>query len=184
MPVIKKWSESFVIDGENLPVKLQDFRWRGFSNLVTNNLRWILAEFIVSMAVGATEKPRDEWDSYDVITPEGIKLEVKSASYNQSREQTKFSTISFSIRPTQWWVDEMRDVVAKRQADMYVFCLLKHKDKATINPLDLWQREFYVVPVNRLNEGLWAQKTLSLGRLQKLVERPVSYHELRGAIVA
>jgi hypothetical protein len=37
--------------------------------------------------------PWRKWDSYDVLTPGGIKIEVKSCSYVQSWAQSRPSTI-------------------------------------------------------------------------------------------
>lgn len=48
------------------------------SDLRTNNTRGYLAEYLVAKAVGATTC-RVEWDTYDVLTPEGPRVEVKSA---------------------------------------------------------------------------------------------------------
>ena len=185
IPVVwkKDWREIFVMDGQPLNFALVDFRWWWFSNLVTNNLRWILAEYIVATAVWADHTPREERDAYDVITPEGINIEVKSASYIQSREQRTFSVPSFSIRPTQWRDDVVwRQWEKKRQADVYVFCLLAHKDQATINPLDLSQRVFYIIPTQILNEQCKSQKTLSLSRLQKMWFTPVQYPKIADTI--
>lgn len=41
-----------------------------------NNVRGDLAEFLVARAVGATG-PRVEWDAYDVLAPDGTRIEVK-----------------------------------------------------------------------------------------------------------
>jgi hypothetical protein len=175
--------ELFVMNGQTLPFALQDFRWRWFSNLVTNNLRWILAEYIVATAVWAHQHPREERDAYDVVTPEGISIEVKSASYIQSRAQNKLSSISFSVRPTQWRDDILwRLNDKKRQADVYVFCLLAHKEQETLNPLDLTQRIFYIVATQVLNEQCEGQKTLSLSRLQKMWFAPVQYAKIADTI--
>ncbi len=165
---IKTWNEPFICDGNILPLQLKDFWWRWFSQIVTNNLRWILAEYIVASDIGIIDTPRKERDKYDLITPEGITIEVKSASYIQSREQKDFSRISFSIRPTKWYDDTTmkRDDELKRQSDVYIFCLLSHKDQETINPLDMNQREFFVLPTILIDNEL--QKNILLSKLEKL----------------
>ncbi len=38
------------------------------------------------------------------------------------------------------------NVERKRQADVYVFALLSHRDKATLDPLNVAQWEFYILP--------------------------------------
>jgi hypothetical protein len=46
--------------------------------------------------------------------------------------------------------------------------LLNHKNKDTINPLNLSQWKFYVVETSLLDKELNDQKTISLGTLNKL----------------
>ena len=62
---------------------LDYWRWAE-SDLLNNTRRAIVAEFLVARAVGATDVPRVEWASVDVVTPEGVKIEVKSSAYVQS----------------------------------------------------------------------------------------------------
>ena len=79
---------------------------------------------------------------------------MKSAAYLQSWKQSDFSTISFDIRPTLGW-DSSNAVTATeraRQGDIYVFCLLHHKDKTTIDALDLSQWTFYLLRTSIMNE--------------------------------
>jgi len=180
IPVVKKsWKEFFLLDGDNLPLQLRNFRERWFSNLSTNNLRGILAEYIVASAVWCSDKPREERDAYDLLTKDGIKVEVKSASYIQSREQKDYSNISFSIRPTKGWDDEWnREQIVKRQSDIYVFCLLAHKSQETLNPIDLNQWEFYVVSTRLLNEQVGKQKSISLWKLSILSIKSVWYEKI------
>ena len=40
---------------------------------------------------------------------------------------------------------------SKRQSDVYVFALLKHKDKQTVDPLNVKQWDFHVVPTKALD---------------------------------
>ena len=91
------------------------------------------------MDIGDLGETRDLWDAYDLLTTVGVKVEVKSASYLQSWEQKKHSYISFGIQPTTRLDDPSPDNKKQRQADVYVFAVLAHKDKATVDPLDLSQ---------------------------------------------
>ncbi|MDQ2798836.1 MAG: hypothetical protein M3Y13_04230, partial [Armatimonadota bacterium] len=169
-----------------MPLMLLDFwRWSA-SDLVSNATRGILAEFIVASALGVAGGVRAEWDAFDLLTPSGLKVEVKSASYLQSWYHRKLSPITFGIRPTRL-VDTDTNVVSselRRQADVYVFCLLAHKDKATVDPLDLSQWAFYVLPASVLDDKLPGQKTLALSRLLTLNPAAVSYNELASAVEA
>jgi hypothetical protein len=102
---LKTGEESFKFDSRSLNFKLTDFwRW-SVSDLVSNATRGRLAEFIVATALEIDLKAavRDEWAAFDLESPEGIKIEVKSAAYLQSWSQLKLSNICFSIRPSRYW---------------------------------------------------------------------------------
>jgi hypothetical protein len=72
----------------------------------------------------------------------------------------------------------------KRQADVYVFCLLAHKDKPTLDPLDLAQWEFYVLPSKVLDDKLPTQKTLSLAGLLRLEPMKAEFGNIGKAIAS
>ena len=66
---------------------------------------------------------------------------------------------------------------------MYVFCLLKGKDRESIDPLDVEQWEFYVLSTSELDRIVPTQKTIRLGPLLKdLRPRQCKYDELKAAI--
>lgn len=182
----QKTGEEVITDnGIKTRIKLVDFwRW-SVSNLVSNATRGILAEFIVGTALGIDMNVlRDEWDAYDLITKEGIKIEVKSSAYLQCWGQKKFSNISFSINKTKSW-DYERDKrikESKRHADIYVFCHLKHTDQETIDPLKMEQWDFYVLPTSRLDNYERSQSSITLNSLRKLTDAK-PYSELKTAIV-
>ena len=151
-PVInpEQFSGDEVIFGDT---KLVDYwRW-AHSNLIDNTERGAFAEYLVHTAVGATSKTRTNWDKYDVLSPEGIRIEVKAAGYIQSWAQKKLSTISFSIRPTYGWDAETNQYSEEcvRQSDVYVFCLHKQTEQETVNILDVSQWTFFVLPTAIMN---------------------------------
>ena len=178
--------EPFEFNGSPLPINLLSFWQWSSSDIVGNALRGILAEYIVASSVGMSSGIRTEWDVFDIETPEGIKVEVKSAAFVQSWKQKKHSTIQFSIRPTQGWDSESNERISevRRQADVYVFCLLKHKEQSSINPLNMDQWLFYVLPTNTLNQSVGTQKTITLKGLEILNPSKVNYGELHAAIKA
>ena len=166
--------------------KVLDFWQWGFSDLLTNTLRSVLAEFIVASALGIQDGLRDPWLEYDLITDDGIKIEVKSAAYVQSWPQDKPSPISFSIAKAKRWAFRPTRLEGKlkRHADIYVFCLLEHKDRKSIDPLNIDQWKFFVLPTGAINKKLGGQKHLSIGRLLKLNPAITSYKELASTIRA
>ena len=183
--VVKKdGSEPFQLNGRVLPFNVLSFWQWSSSDLVGNALRGKLAEYIVATAVGSIEQIRTEWDAYDVVTPEGVKIEVKSGAYIQSWTQNRLSTIQFGIRQTQGWDAKTNTYSSQieRQSDVYVFCVLEHKDQETIDPLNLNQWVFYVIATSLLNRVAGNQKTISLSSLLKLKPREVTYGEINHAI--
>jgi len=146
-----------------------------------NALRGVLAEFIVASTIDILDKPRDEWDAYDLQTKNGLKIEIKSSSYLQSWEQNKLSTISFGIQETSKfdYKTNKYDKEKKRQSDIYIFCVLSHKDKNSVNPLNLSQWDFYILETKILNEKVKTQKSITLSSLLKLEPIKVKYDRLK-----
>lgn len=182
-------TESFQIKTASVEAKVLDFWQWSCSNLLGNTLRGQLAEYIVGLALGCVEGTRQEWDAVDLLwttdTDRSIRIEVKSAAYLQSWEQTEHSAISFDIAPKRSW-DEKTNTVASeflRSSDVYVFCLLHHKDKSTVNPLDLSQWSFYALSTDRINKEFTEQQRIALGPLERLHGPPFGFAELPDQIL-
>ncbi len=177
--------EPFRASGESIDgADVLDFwRW-SFSDLVSNATRGVLAEYLVGKALSCREQVRVQWAPYDLTTPNGITIEVKSAAYIQSWQQDRFSQIGFDVRPTTAWSekDASYDTDPKRQADVYVFALLTHQDQKTLDPLNLDQWTFYVLPTAALNESVPGQKRLSLTTLIDQQPEEATYSSLAPAV--
>jgi hypothetical protein len=175
----KTGDESFTSSDKSLDLQLSDFWKWSVSDLVSNATRGILAEFLVASALGLTVGIRSEWDAFDISFGE-IKIEVKSAAYLQSWAHAKLSDITFTIRQTYAWDSQTNtsSTELRRQANLYIFCLLKHLDKETIDPMNLDQWEFYLLPSKILDEQLPIQKTISLAKLLRLKPCIAKYEEL------
>lgn len=181
---VKTGNEELTFDDKAVGYSLLDFWKWSVSDILSNATRGILAEFIVGTSLGLRiENVRNEWDAFDLVTDDGIKIEVKSSSYIQSWYQKDYSKTSFSIKSARFWdaKNNVQSVESKRHADVYVFCLLKHKDQETINPLKLEQWEFYVLPTSRLNNYERSQSSITLNSLKKLTDA-VTYESLKAKI--
>ena len=182
--MLKTGSEPFHSGGVPINRTLLDF-WRWSSaDLISNTLRGVLAEYLVACALNLPQEARVEWDAFDLRTPSGLKVEVKSAAYLQSWDQTAPSKVRFGISPTRAF-DEATNSYAekrKRQADIYVFCLLHHQDKATVDPLDMSQWTFYLLAAAALDAKMPAQKSITLASLLKMNPVQCAYQELVQAI--
>ncbi|KAA3436756.1 hypothetical protein [Rufibacter hautae] len=177
---LKSGQEKLTFNGQEQNFSLLDFWKWSVSDILSNATRGRLAEFIVATATSIDiRQVRNEWGAYDLETPNGVKIEVKSAAYLQSWEQNRLSTISFSTKlsmPWDWEIDK-RSTVAVRSADVYVFCLLHHEDKRTVDPLNMNHWEFYVLATEELNNYKRSQHSITLNSLKKLTNA-VLYNEL------
>jgi hypothetical protein len=175
--------QPFHASGKPLDLRLLSFWKWACSAACGNALRGLVAEYLVAHAVNAVGACRVEWDACDVRTPSGLRIEVKASGYLQSWKQRGLSSISFDIAAKRAW-DAQTNVMAARPlrtSDVYVFALHAHRDKATVDPLDVAQCEFYVVPTATIEARHVAQKRLGLTSLRR-VASAVAFFELGPAI--
>ncbi len=160
----KTGKEPFLNSGVGMQKTLYDFWAWAFSDIIGNTERGKLAEYIVAMAIGTADEISTSWESYDLATPDGVRIEVKTSGYLQTWEQKSLSKINFGIRPTHAWdsKENIYDDSIVRQADAYVFCVHKHTEQDTLNPLDINQWDFYTLSTKVLNEKATNQKTITL----------------------
>ena len=180
---LKTGREQLIFDNESLTFSLSDFwRW-SVSDILSNATRGRFAEFIVATATNIDITiVRDEWSEYDLVTPGKIKLEIKSSAYLQSWAQKKLSAISYSTKAHRFDnITGKHNETPKRHADVYVFCLLHHENKQTVNPLDLNQWSFYVLATKELNGYTRSQHSITLKSLQRLTQS-VIYTQLNSEI--
>ena len=168
-------SEKF-LNSENLPISdktIGDYWQWAFSDLIGNTERGVIAEYLVAMASGSERPVRNSWESYDIQSTNGKKIEVKSAAYVQSWAQSKPSQIRFSIRKTLEWVPEENRFGKdrKRHSDLYVFCVLTEKIKSEVNPLDIEQWEFYIMSTQLIDKELADSQSISLATVLKYSQR-------------
>lgn len=166
--------------------RLLDFDLLGFwqwsaSDLVSNATRGILAEYLVATAVGGALGVRTAWAEYDLRTPDGTRIEVKSAAYVQTWHQERLSHISFRYPKTLGRAGG--DDTPCRHADVYVFALLANQDQSTLDPLDVSQWEFFVLPTAVLDTRKRSQHSITLPSLRKLVAA-VRYSDLEKAVAS
>jgi hypothetical protein len=177
-------SEVFHVAGTELGFNLLSFWQWSASDVVSNTMRGVLAEYLVAQALGAAKGVREEWAPYDLLDPRGITVEVKSAAYIQSWHQERLSPIVFSCPKTRTWNPNSGayEEEPRRQAHVYVFALLAHQDQATLDPLDLDQWEFYVVPTAVLDARERSQHSITLPSLRAVHGDPVGFEGIAEAV--
>jgi hypothetical protein len=78
-------AEPFTAAGRPVGPAVADFWHWSRSDLLDNTERGVLAEFIVAIALGIpADGMREGWAAWDLTTPDGVRVEVKSAAYLQS----------------------------------------------------------------------------------------------------
>lgn len=165
---------------------LDFWRWSA-SDLLSNATRGRFAEYLVAKALGiSTDGVRDEWAPYDLVLPGGYGVEVKSAAYLQTWGHAELSKIMFKVRPSRSWDPETNVLseLPQRSAAVYVLALLKHQDKATVDPLEVEQWSFFVLPRSFFDKRKRSQSSITLASLKNEAPPAVSWFELRHRVCA
>ena len=181
-------NEEFTLHGKGAGITVLDFwRW-AFSDLIDNTQRGVMAEFLVYSSLKPEYPPPaqvgENWLPVEVTSPSGRRIEVKSAAYIQAwTPENIFAQIRFDIGKKLAWDNATATsaTVAKRNCDLYVFCLFTAKTKdVSLLDLDYW--DFYVLPTSVLDEKVPDQKGISLSSLLKLEPVKTEYAGL-GAVI-
>lgn len=125
---------------------------------------------------------RVDWLPYDITSPSGRRIEVKSAAYLQSWTKDYYSQILFDIAPKHAWTpDEGFSLELKRNSDLYVFCVYTAltREKSILD-LELW--DFYVLATSILDKNIPEQKKIALSSLQKFNPIKTDYAGLGNVI--
>jgi hypothetical protein len=192
LPVEKLTGDELFRNTNQTKFSVREF-WRyGFSNLNSNVMRGVLAEFIVENALNEKDiiGVRNPWGDYDVLTEEGVKVEVKCCSYIQDWNQDKFTVIRWAglkATPLYWSsavAAQVSDAIPDYKSDVYVLALVDHQDPATLDLLNLNQWRFYVLSRERLREVARNGGSVSLSQLTKSNIASVGYVQLVGAVAS
>ena len=171
-------------NGHPVGGSLLDFwKWAG-SDLVGNTFRGWLAEYFVALDLGIADGMRSEWTAYDLEMEDGTKVEVKTSAYVQSWKQKGLSSPRFSIRRALGW-DPDTDTFTEhpmRPSDIYVFCLHKHRDQATLDVCNVSQWTFFVIPTKVIDDELDSQKSVGVATLRRIGASEVPFGKIRQTV--
>lgn len=181
---VKKLTGNEFFKGEDFSIL--EFWQYGFSNLNSNVLRGALAEFIVENLLKEKNEIgiRNPWGDFDVLY-KNKKVEVKCSSYLQDWDQNEHSKINFCGLKAKdlYWSSAVspfsNDNTRNYKADIYVLCLVKHKDPKTLNLLDLDQWSFYILKREQLKDVSNNGNTISLVKLAKNNVTPMRHKEVK-----
>lgn len=181
-PQLLAGSDRFIgSDGSNTGLSVTDFWTWAFSDLRDNSLRGILAEFLVGTALGATATRRKAWDNYDLLTPDGVRVEVKASGYLQAWPQARHSQLTFGRVAARTWDESTNTYSAEAEvrADVFVFCVHTCKDHKLYNALDLNQWAFYAVSADEVRDA--GVKTIGINWVRQRAAA-ISYSKLPSAV--
>ena len=144
-----------------------------------------VAEFIVAKAL-EMDLPfnKNGWTPYD-IDYKGKRVEVKATSYFHSwrGDGAVSQQRVFSIAEAYGQHNESRET-PERLNDVYVFCLNTGETKEDSDPFEMNHWEFYVIPTTVINRLCGKNKTISLGRVRTITNRPhgIDFAALKAAV--
>lgn len=178
---------------KGIPIKstILDYWSWAYSDLIRNVNRGAFAEFIVREAMNSQSEntpPRTDFrismNAYDLLSPDGIRVEVKSSAYIQALEDDHLARISFRIAPAND-LDKNGSYSDKsvyaRHSDVYVFCVWTAKScEQDILDLSLW--DFYVISTKLLDQKVPNQKTITFQSLLSLNPVKTDFWNLHSVI--
>lgn len=183
-------NEKLIFKDKELSSSVLDFWAWAYSDIIRNVNRGAFAEFVVREAMNTQcrNTPREGFrismDAYDLLSPDGIRVEVKSSAYIQSWESEHPARISFRIAPAKS-LDASGNYSADsqycRHSDVYVFCVWTAMNREQ-NILDLALWDFYVLSTKILDQKVPNQKTITFPSLLSLEPKKVDYFGLYEAI--
>lgn len=172
------YDKNFHFDGNEAELgnekrTISDFwRW-GYSDLIQNINRGILAEYIVAWALNLDKTPRNPWEAFDLITENGKRIEVKSTGYLQSWDYGTKPNPKFIIVERQRWTDTGLEKDADYNADVYVLCYHKETERSNLDPLNLKQWDFWVFSKKEIIKLLNGRKSITIRQLIKEDHQPI-----------
>ncbi len=163
---------------------LDFWRW-GYSDLLPNITRGVVAEYLVAVALGEDRIPRRPWAGSDIVYTRK-RIEVKSTAFDQTWGPTKGDPAFEIGKHGEWSEEELPsgktgrlDSEKKYRSDVYVLCCLKKgaDEENVLNPL---QWEFWVFKRQELVDPSEAKKRITVKTLTK--DSSVAFSQLRHAV--
>ena len=159
---------------------LSDFwRW-AFSDLCDDDLKGIFAEWLVHRLLDIPSSRRVSWANSDIVTTNGVTLEVKATSYWQSwkvidqhgqphaeplyKLPPDDSKIRFGGLTARDSANTDMFLDRSHKSQLYVFAFQHERDIKRWNAMDLTQWEFYVVRAEDLAQI--GGQTIALSKLR------------------
>lgn len=147
MPHLLRGEEQLQLGGAPIEeaMALNFWRW-AFADLRQNALRGVFAEWVVAHLMGIERVCREPWADCDLVTAQGVRIEIKAAAFRQSwhPEGAPPSKIVFSGLHGRRFEDGRYVAASTYNADFYIFCLLDNLDPEA-DPFDLDRWRFWTL---------------------------------------
>ena len=154
--------EAFRYNNKRLPYTLKDFWSFQYSDLTSFKIRDDISKFIVAKALNIANRKVEYLDGHDLTSKEGIPIDVRTASYITSLKEKSSEEITFDIAKK---CKSNNEKIKKRYGFIYIFCLLSHRSKEGLDPLDINQWEFYITTKSNLEKISGDDETITLKKL-------------------
>jgi hypothetical protein len=159
------------------------WRW-AYGDLLSNATRGVFAEWLVAQALDVdVDRPRVEWDNYDLRTRNGWRVEVKCGGFLQAWQQHKPSNVVYAGLSGREWRSEhgggAYSLDRRVRADVFVFALQTCTDPEEYDALDLTQWEFRLA--SGADVASWRQRSITLSSLGRKGLSAVAYAGLAAA---
>ncbi|MDH2907924.1 MAG: hypothetical protein PXX83_07515, partial [Candidatus Nitrosotalea sp.] len=128
----------------------------------------MMGQYIVAWALGIDNISNDTWQSYDLLSPNGKKIEVKTTSYLQVWKQVRKPIPQFKIRKTYAFSkDTGYSKTNDFQADIYVLCYFFENNKEIADVTNLNQWKFWVFQRTTIELLFEKRMTVRVSELEK-----------------
>ena len=161
-------------DGEASNFSVGDYWSWAYSDLKANTNRGSLGEFLVAQALGLKMGVQASWEPFDLQTPRGTKVEVKTSGYMQAWAQSELYPIQFGGLKAQ--APDSGTEQSTFNADIYVFCVQTAQSHAEYDSLNTDQWRFYVARSDFLKQK--NQKTMRETTLRQSGFKSVTFSQI------
>lgn len=162
------------VDIAGVPGKhLVDLWQWAYSDLVSNDIRGVVAEYLVGLALDCLSSPRPGWVGWD-LDYGTARIEVKAAGVVQAwAPPKKPRSPVFTIGARRAWdpITNESALEPLRSAHVFVFCHHHSHEDNWRRVIDTGQWTFHVVSTALLNRELPTAKTVSLPVVERYCQQ-------------
>ena len=104
--------------------EIKDFWQWAYSNLIDNTVRGKLAEFLVACALGIEKAITQPWAEFDLLSNEGVSIEVKTSGYIQAWARMNYPDYPLAYLKHMVGTDKPENTVKRRNGKRMYMCFV------------------------------------------------------------